>query len=41
MLADDAIEYAESTGGVIRPSEDLDLVDFIHHLHLTVQGELN
>ena len=41
MLADDAIEYAESTGGVIRPSEDLDLDDFIHHLQLTVQGELN
>ena len=41
MLADDAMEYAESTGGVIRTSEDLDLDDFLHHLHLTIQGELN
>lgn len=41
MLADDAMEYAESTGGVIRPSEDLDIDDFLHHLHLTIQGELN
>lgn len=40
-LAGEACDYAESTGGLIRPYEDLDLDDFIEHLTLTVQGEMN
>jgi hypothetical protein len=40
-LAQDVHEYAAATGGLIRPSEDLDLDDFIEHLSLTINGELN
>lgn len=40
-LAADAEEYAEATKCLIRPSEDLDLYDFVEHVALTVRGEMH
>lgn len=40
-LVTEARRYADATKGVVRPSEDLDLVDFVIHLHLTLTGELH
>jgi hypothetical protein len=40
-LVEDAEEYAEATGGLIRPSEDLDFDDFVEHLSRTLEGDLN
>lgn len=40
-LMQDAVTYAQSTGGLIRTSEDLDFDDFIGHLSAKIQGELH
>jgi hypothetical protein len=40
-LAADAEEYAEATKCLIRPSEDLDLYDFVEHVALTSRGEMH
>lgn len=40
-LVIDATEYAYSSGGLIRPSEDLDFRDFVEHLSAKIQGELH
>lgn len=40
-LASDAEDYLLSTGGLVRPVEDLNFDDFIEHVGLTVNGEMN
>ena len=37
----DALEYADATNALVRPSEDLSLDDFIEHMSLTLNGELH
>ena len=37
----EAEAYAASTGGLIRPSEDLDFDDFLAHLSAKLHGELH
>lgn len=40
-LVGDAEEYVETLGGHTRPVEDLDVDDFIQHLHMRLNNELH
>ena len=40
-LVCDACEYADATNAVVRPTEDLDLGDFVTHLAMNLNGELH
>lgn len=40
-LVEDACGYADATKGLVRPTEDLDLGDFVTHLAMNLNGELH